>query len=190
MLNRIIALFKNKKNKRNITNYCESANIQLISPFSISDIEHLIVDCKDEEYVYIGPGAWLELRGYMYIGSGTIIGPRLKVHTANHNWDGEMLPYDDKYIIKDVHIGKNVWIGSDVSIMAGVSIGEGAIVAANSVVTKDVPPLTLVGGNPAKEIKKRDSNKYQRLKSENRIYLSLKKQGKTITNEEKRLIRK
>ncbi len=189
MIHKFITLFKEFYKKRRIAVYCKSYNIQLHTPFFISNIEHIFSDCKEGEFVYIGPEAWLELRGNMYIGSGTIIGPRLKVHTANHNWNGEMLPYDDKYIIKDVHIGKNVWIGSDVSIMAGVSIGEGAVVAANSVVTKDVLPLTLVGGNPAKEIKKRELEKYERLKEENRIYLTLKQQGKTITNEDKRIIR-
>lgn|SRR5574344_85498 len=100
-----------------------------------------------------------------------------------------MLPYDDKYIVKDVHIGKNVWIGSDVSIMAGVHIGDGAVVAANSVVTKNVLPLVLVGGNPAKEIKRRDENNYKNMCDRGRIYLTLKKQGKTITNEAERQIR-
>lgn len=52
----------------------------------------------------------------------------------------------------DVKIGNNVWIGDKVTIVAGVFIGEGAIVAANSVVTKDVPPYFVVGGVPAEII--------------------------------------
>lgn len=52
-----------------------------------------------------------------------------------------------------IHIGKNVWIGSNATILAGVSIGDGAIVAAGAVVTKNVPPNTIVGGVPAKVIK-------------------------------------
>lgn len=54
-------------------------------------------------------------------------------------------------------IGHDVWIGANVSIMDGVEIGDGAIVAANSLVNKDVPPFTIVGGVPAKTIKKRFS---------------------------------
>ncbi len=55
----------------------------------------------------------------------------------------------------DTVIGNDVWIGYKATIMAGVTIGDGAIIASRSVVTKDVAPYTIVGGNPAKEIKKR-----------------------------------
>ena len=56
-----------------------------------------------------------------------------------------------------VEIGNDVWIGYDVKILAGVHIGDGAIIAAGSVVTKDVDPYTIVGGVPAKPIRKRFS---------------------------------
>lgn len=55
----------------------------------------------------------------------------------------------------DIVIGNDVWIGYEAVIMAGVHIGDGAIIAAHAVVTKDVPPYTIVGGVPAKEIRKR-----------------------------------
>jgi acetyltransferase-like isoleucine patch superfamily enzyme len=56
--------------------------------------------------------------------------------------------------IKEVTIGNKAWIGYNVIILKGVKIGEGAVVAAGAVVTKDVEPFTLVGGNPAKLIRK------------------------------------
>ena len=99
-----------------------------------------------------------------------------------------MLPYDSTYNVKDVKIGENVWIGADVSIMPGVTIGEGAVIAACTCVTKDVPPLAVVGGNPFKIIKYRDSNKYHSLKTKGMIYLKMKQQGKTIINEEDRIV--
>ena len=64
----------------------------------------------------------------------------------------------------DIVIGNDVWIGYEVVIMAGVHIGDGAIIAARAVVTKDVPPYTIVGGTPAKKIRKRfDTDVIQQL---------------------------
>ena len=58
----------------------------------------------------------------------------------------------------DIVIGNDVWIGYEAVVLAGVTIGDGAIVAARAVVTKDVPPYTIVGGMPAKPIRKRFSD--------------------------------
>ncbi|MED3854890.1 Vat family streptogramin A O-acetyltransferase [Priestia megaterium] len=55
----------------------------------------------------------------------------------------------------DTIIGNDVWVGMDTVIMPGINIGDGAIVAAKSVITKDVEPYTIVGGNPAQKIKER-----------------------------------
>ncbi|MGL5276263.1 virginiamycin A acetyltransferase [Myroides marinus] len=57
----------------------------------------------------------------------------------------------------DTVVGNDVWIGTNVTIMPGVYIGDGAIIASNATVTRDVAPYSIVGGNPAKEIKKRFS---------------------------------
>jgi acetyltransferase-like isoleucine patch superfamily enzyme len=61
--------------------------------------------------------------------------------------------------IKPVVINDDAWIGSNVTILKGVVIGDGAIVAAGSVVTENVPPFVIVGGNPAKIVKKILPNK-------------------------------
>ncbi len=58
----------------------------------------------------------------------------------------------------DIIIGNDVWIGYEAIILSGVTIGDGAIIGARAVVTKDVPPYTIVGGIPAKPIKKRFSD--------------------------------
>ena len=55
----------------------------------------------------------------------------------------------------DIVIGNDVWIGYEAVIMAGVSVGDGAIIGTRALVTKDVPPYTIVGGVPAKAIRKR-----------------------------------
>lgn len=72
------------------------------------------------------------------------------------DWDleksGVATAWDNK---GDIVIGNDVWIGYEAVIMAGVHIGNGAIIAARAVVTKDVPPYTIVGGVPARPIRKR-----------------------------------
>lgn len=55
-------------------------------------------------------------------------------------------------------IGNDVWIGTGVLLLGGITVGNGAVIAAGSVVTKDVPPYTIVAGNPAKELRKRFSD--------------------------------
>ena len=64
----------------------------------------------------------------------------------------------------DIVVGNDVWIGYEAVILSGVRIGDGAIIGARAVVTRDVPPYTIVGGVPAKEIKKRfDEDAIQKL---------------------------
>lgn len=70
-----------------------------------------------------------------------------------HAMDGKSYPNKG-----DLVVGNDVWIGYNATIMAGVKIGNGAIIAANSTVVKDVAPYTIVGGNPAREIKRRFSD--------------------------------
>lgn len=130
------------------------------------------------DHIYIGPGALLSSQGGLYIGSGVIIGPNVSIYTANHRYEGATaIPYDGATILKPVHIKENVWIGGSVMIVPGVTIGEGAIVGGGAVVTRDVPPMAVVGGNPAKVIKMRDEETYQQLKQQQQVYMHLKERG-------------
>lgn len=72
-------------------------------------------------------------------------------------WDETLSPKDAWDNKGDIVIGNDVWIGYDAIIMSGVKIGDGAIIGTRAVVTKDVPPYTIVGGIPARVIKKRFS---------------------------------
>lgn len=70
-------------------------------------------------------------------------------------WE-KVTPKDEELPFKgDTVVGNDVWIGYESVIMPGVTIGDGAVIAAKSVVTKDVPPYTIFGGNPAQVIKQR-----------------------------------
>lgn len=76
-------------------------------------------------------------------------------HLMGNEWEKATPTLTDLPIKGDTIVGNDVWIGENVTVMPGVKIGDGAIVAANSVVTKDVPAYSIVGGNPAKFIRKR-----------------------------------
>ncbi len=95
-------------------------------------------------------------------------GVRFIMNGSNHDMSGfSTYPFQvfsqtwaEKYTMQvvnkgDTTIGNDVWIGNSVTIMPGVRVGDGAIIAANSVVTKDVSSYSIVGGNPAKEIRPR-----------------------------------
>ncbi len=91
--------------------------------------------------------------GSVTIGSNFHSGTECMIITQNHNYEGTCIPYDATYVLKHIVIGDNVWFGNRVIVTGSITIGEGAIIAAGSVVCKDVPPLAIVGGNPAKVIK-------------------------------------
>jgi len=106
--------------------------------------------------VAINHYCFLGVRGYIEIGDNVIFGPRVSVFSENHNYSNLELPIKQQGVTrKNTKICDDVWIGSHSSIMAGVTLGKGSIIASGSVVTKDVPAMTVVGGIPAKVIKRR-----------------------------------
>lgn len=100
--------------------------------------------------VFINSGCHFQDQGGITIGDGSLIGHNVVLATINH----DLLPSQKrKNHYAPITIGSNVWIGSNAVILPGVTIGEWAVVAAGAVVTHDVPPLTIVGGVPARVIK-------------------------------------
>lgn len=147
-------------------------NVYLRKGYSISSPNKMSIGSN----TWIGENFFAKCEGGLTIGSGVIISRGAEIWTANHNYDSEdlqTLPYDRRFILKPVSIGDNVWIGSRVTIVPGVSIGEGAVIGAGAVVTHDIPPLAVAGGNPAKVIKYRNKEVYEKLKSEDKIYLDV-----------------
>ena len=134
-------------------------------------------------YIYIGPGARINGLGGLEIKSGTIIGPNLILHSANHKFkQSRFIPYDETFDFRKVTIGENVWVGGNVIIVPGTEIGEGCIIGAGSVVSGKIAPLSIVVGNPCRVIKTRDAEHYYKLKKENKIYLKNKKENKITPN--------
>lgn len=104
--------------------------------------------------------------GTVSIGKYCQLGGYVAFHASNHPlsfpttyinknlFGGELADLkDDRPIV----VGNDVWVGQGVIVLSGVTVGDGAILAAGAVVTKDVPPYAIVGGNPAKLIRKRFS---------------------------------
>lgn len=108
-------------------------------------------------FVRIGERCHLDGEGGLSIGPGSVLSPRVTILTSSHVYDQtEYLPYNNDDMFKPVTIGRGVWVCWGASIAPGVTIGDGAIVAMKAVVTRDVLPGSVVGGNPACPIKQRD----------------------------------
>lgn len=89
--------------------------------------------------------------GGLDIADDVMIGPNVSIITSGHPIEPSRRR--DFVVAKPIAIGRNVWIAAGATIIGGVTVGENSVVAAGSVVTRDVPPNTLVGGNPAKVIR-------------------------------------
>ena len=99
---------------------------------------------------YIGPS------GKIVIGNNVMLGPNVSMSAENHVFDDPEKTIKSQGVVrKGITIEDDVWIGTGAMIMDGVTIGQGSVVAAGSVVTKDIPPYSIVGGIPAKVIKMR-----------------------------------
>lgn len=104
--------------------------------------------------VGIAQNAFIQVRGFVEIGSNVMFGPGVSIFSENHTFrELDKLLIEQPTDRKGVKIENNVWVGANVIILDGVKIGNGAVIAAGSVVTKDVPPFTIVAGVPARVIK-------------------------------------
>ena len=108
--------------------------------------------------------------GNFELGEYTSTGDELLVLTDNHNYNGTKLPYDTTVVEKEVIVGKYCWLGARVTLLPGTTIGDGAIIQAGAVVHGHIPPLAIVGGNPAKVFKYRDSEHYEKLIAEKQFF--------------------
>ena len=130
-----------------ITGRAIDSTLWLIPPF-YTDFGRNIHFGKN---VFVNSACTFMDRGGIYIDDDVFIGPKVNLITINH----DINPYNrNTTICKPIHIEKRVWIGVAATILPGVRIGENSIIGANAVVTKDVPSNTIVGGNPARILKK------------------------------------
>jgi acetyltransferase-like isoleucine patch superfamily enzyme len=110
------------------------------------------------DHVDLAWGVLITTRGGVKIGDRTLVGYGTKIISSNHKIpEGHEKIFFSGNEPKPVNIQNDVWIGANCVILPGVIIGEGAVVAANSVVTRNVEPFSIVAGSPAKKIKDRSS---------------------------------
>lgn len=100
----------------------------------------------------LADGAWVYCLDEITIGNRVCIGADVRLLTGSHSLTSPTFDL----VTMPITIEDNVWVATGATVLPGVTIGEGAVVAAGAVVTKDVEPWTVVGGNPAKFIKKRE----------------------------------
>ena len=140
--------------------YC-ILNISPVNHFSLGDysgIEEFTVIDNGVGSVTIGDHTLIGLRntliGPVQIGNQIVVAQNVVMSGLNHYFQDTSTPIRQQGVsTAPIVIANDVWIGANVSILAGVTIGEHAVVGAGSVVTKDVPPYTVVAGNPARVIK-------------------------------------
>lgn len=106
--------------------------------------------------VGIAQNCFIQVRSKVIIGSDVMFGPGVSIFSETHGFDNLNIPIIEQSTVrKGVLIEDNVWVGARAIILDGVSIGTGSIIAAGSVVNKNIPPLSIVAGIPAKVIKTR-----------------------------------
>lgn len=104
------------------------------------------------DYVYLNFNCVILDNNTVRIGNHVMIGPAVQIYTAAHPI--QAMPRNQGWeVAKAITIEDNVWIGGGAILLPGVRIGRNAVVGAGAVVTKDVPPFTVVAGNPARVIR-------------------------------------
>lgn len=122
--------------------------------------------------VHIGAGAHLDCRGGLFIGNHTHVSRNLTVFSVNHDYEGDLIPYDDALIAKPVIIEDGVWIGMNVNILPGVIIGKGAIVSMGTTITKDVLPYSIVGSSKQSILGYRNKQDYDKKVADKKVSTS------------------
>jgi acetyltransferase-like isoleucine patch superfamily enzyme len=120
--------------------------------YNFRDIPHSGIRIGDQSL--IGEYNVIRGQGGVTIGNRVYTSPMVQLLAVNHVFDDRSRPFVEQGITaQGITIEDDVWIGSGAVVTDGVTIGHGAVVAAGSVVTRNVPPLTVVAGSPAREIR-------------------------------------
>jgi acetyltransferase-like isoleucine patch superfamily enzyme len=160
-----------------VTNRARVQSVETPNLLEVGDYSHIEGEvflltpnsrCTIGEYCFLGAESRLWVQGLMTIGNFVLIAPRVDIfdndshpleatrrrEDAIDQFERKRMMDYSKVHAADIVIEDDVWIGTKSTITKGVRLGHGSVIAAGSVVTNNVEPFTLVGGNPAREIKK------------------------------------
>lgn len=108
--------------------------------------------------VRLNAGTFVVAYAEVSIGDDALVGEYVSLRDADHGTAPGRLIREQPHAAAPIRIGAGAWIGRGAVILKGVTVGDGAVVAANSVVTRDVRPMAVVAGAPARELKARDGS--------------------------------
>ncbi len=116
---------------------------------------NIISDLETGVFCYIGDDC--EIGPAVKLGSFVVLSPRVAIIGGDHRFDcaGTPMIFSGRQHLDPTCVHSDVWIGFGSIVLAGITVGQGAIVKAGSIVTKDVPPYSVVGGIPAKFMRSR-----------------------------------
>ncbi|WP_022668291.1 acyltransferase [Desulfospira joergensenii] len=140
---------------------------------------HIRKECLEaQDYVFIGSKCRIASR--TKLGNFVMLASGVSLVGGDHRMDRRGVPmiFSGRGVNRPIIVEDDVWVGHGTVIMHGVTIGEGAIVAAGSIVTHNVNPYTIVGGNPAKEIRRRFSSEVE--KEEHRAKLKTYREDRKL----------
>ena len=164
-LKKIYVFYKSK----NINGLLGGGKRTIGYPYIIQGVNNIIMD----EPVSIGPGSTIYTTGAkLIVKKHVITGPNLTIITGDHKYiagrwlDSVKGEEKEPFYDQDVVIEEDVWIGCNVTILKGVTIGRSSIIAAGSLVVKDVPPYSIVGGVPAKVLKRKFSDREEKVQED------------------------
>jgi acetyltransferase-like isoleucine patch superfamily enzyme len=135
-----------------IKEFCTIGESTLLTVNNRSNQDIQLTICTN---VYIGRDNFISVGKSVYISDYCIFGNKCSLVCSDHIFESPLIPYglSGNSYEKKIIIGVNCWFGHGVSVVGNVKIGHGSIIGANTLITKDIPPFSMVVGNPAKIIK-------------------------------------
>ncbi len=126
--------------------------------FTINNRKEKDIQLIISSNVYVGRDCFFSVGKSIFIGDYSIFGNKCSFICSDHRFDNPLIPYalSGNSFNKSIRVGVNCWFGYDVTVIGNVSIGHGSIIGAKTVVTKNIPPFSMVVGNPGRIVKTYD----------------------------------